>query len=73
MKNLPFVIWMLGFPTLSNWHDHNLVTSVYPDEGVRVMAIFLTMAFYLFIGYKLYEPNKPQEREEEDKDNEVIL
>ena len=51
MKNLPFVIWMIGFPLLS------LIEDIYfPESRGRSGIASVTIVFiWIFVGILLYE------------------
>ena len=56
-RNLAFVIWMLGFPIANTLHSYvtrYLLKQVYSDAAECIGAL-IWFAFYLFVGYKLYE------------------
>jgi hypothetical protein len=57
MKNLPFVIWMVGAPAVETFGDYvhkYLLKKTYSIEVAGIAAIIF-LAMYFFIGYKLYE------------------
>ncbi len=57
MKNLAFVIWMVGAPigeSLSIYVNEYLCGHKYSDNVTGISAI-LVMGFYIFVGIKLYE------------------
>ncbi len=57
MKNLPFVIWMVGAPigeAFGQYVDEYLCKHVYSGTVSGVGAL-IAVVFYCFIGYKLYE------------------
>lgn len=66
MKNLAFVLWMLGWPIVVNINEYlyYLTTNkVYSDETEFVSAI-INLIIWIGIGVRLYEK---KEKEEEKK------
>ena len=59
MKNLPFVLWMLGFPVLWSMSDYLafLQGKTYPDVVVGIGGAIM-LAIWTFVGSKLYEKEK---------------
>ena len=62
MKNLPFVVWMLGFPLFSSVSDYLtfLQGKIYSDTVEAIMTL-ISLIIWGFVGYKLYEPHKNEE------------
>ncbi|MFH0755634.1 MAG: hypothetical protein V1910_03180 [bacterium] len=57
MKNIAFVIWMIGAPigkSLSQYVNEYLCKHIYSDIVIGLVA-FIGLVVYIFIGYKLYE------------------
>ena len=57
MKNIPFVIWMVGAPigeSVGQYVNEYLCKHTYSDM-VTGLAALIGLVVYFFIGYKLYE------------------
>jgi len=57
MKNLPFVLWMIGFPladNLNSYVNEYLLKKTWSND-VEFVAATICLAIWFFIGYKLYE------------------
>lgn len=60
MKNLAFVLWMLGFPIVISVSDYFVLQGegkIYSHTIENIVAVIL-LVLWGFVGYKLYEPNK---------------
>lgn len=60
MRNIAFVVWMVGMPLVSaldEFIDQYLLGNRYPDSVTCISAL-IYLVIYFFIGYKLYEGKK---------------
>jgi hypothetical protein len=55
MKNLPFVLWMLGYPAINTWSEHFPTGKTYSD-GVEAVAAIIIVVIWVGVGKLLYEP-----------------
>ncbi len=61
MKNLTFVIWMLGYPITSNLSSYltHLATGIqHTDPLVLFLSAITNLIIWFYVGYKLYVPPK---------------
>lgn len=57
MKNLPFVIWMLGFPltiTIDKFVCEYLIKKTYSDSS-EAIALIIFLIIWIVVGKLLYE------------------
>jgi len=60
MRNLPFVIWILGFPlvdTMCIFVNEYLLKKEY-SESIEVVGALITVSVWICIGYLLFEKEK---------------
>lgn len=63
MKNIPFVIWMLGFPfvqTINDFVYKYLLQETYPDSVEAATALVFLM-IWIGVGSLLYEKKKEKQ------------
>ena len=57
MKNLSFVIWMIGYPFVLSYDDYvnqYLLGKTYSDNTMLISSLIM-VAIWIFVGYLLYE------------------
>ena len=64
MKNLVFVIWMLGYPIASSLCNYLNPDYVNYLSDSRSLITFIEIIIWIIVGYKLYETNPDQEESE---------
>ena len=55
MKNIPFVIWMLGWPIMRNVGIYSRFLSKVPETEMTTGLAIMLIAWYMFVGILLYE------------------
>ncbi len=64
MKNLAFVIWMIGWPlglTFSRYLEY--LTNQKYSQGVQDTASFVTLVMWVLFGFLLYEKSDSRKRD----------
>lgn len=57
MKNLPCVLWLLGYPltvTLGRYVNEYLLKKTY-SNGVEALAEVITLIIWVLVGIRLYQ------------------
>ncbi len=54
MKNISFVLWMLGWPMVLGFSNNSGTHQQYSDLTIATVGL-ISIAIWIFVGYKLYE------------------